>query len=592
LSVTLSFSIMLPVSRAIDVSSVTPSLMISCVVAMSTDYTLFMFSRFGEEMRANEDSRLAITNAMLTAGETILISGTTLCICFLGLTLLPLTFLQTMGLGAGCAVLACVLVSLSFVPAFVFSLPRYFSSAMTNDFATLYHWAKRRCSPPPADDSETRPMSFFTAVQPSRVEHVLSSRWYRLANWTIKHRYAVTAVLLLSMVPMIVVALRMTTSMEVVLSVPRGVESAKAYTRLGDQFGAGRISPYTLVLVPSDADAKEGVFTTAFFNESHEVIRNMMQHTPIEAFNGLVVFNGSFVSRDEWYSNLTSGTGEFADTMRAFTVMFSNVDKDLDLTTATAQTVLVTLDFSPFSDKGKHWLVNVRNDIKRSNSKLQVYLANGAGDVIDGIDLVYDFLPIEMCVTAAVVFLIMAISFRSLVVPIRSLLALSLTLSWTYGVATLVYNYGILDWLGWDAVSKYDGISWFTPVMCFSILTGFGLDYDCFILTRIVEYRTNAYTEHASIKLALYKTGSIITAAGMIMAIAFGGLLFSTMPLLNMCAFFMAFSVLFDTFVVRSLLVPATMGIFNNWNFWPRKLPPPVKDETCEESSSDVLLPE
>jgi uncharacterized membrane protein YdfJ with MMPL/SSD domain len=197
---------------------------------------------------------------------------------------------------------------------------------------------------------------------------------------------------------------------------------------------------------------------------------------------------------------------------------------------------------------------------------------------------------VQIGVTAAIVFVVMAVSFRSVIVPLRSIFSIALTIAWTYGFAMLIFNKGMLDWMGWAPLAKYDGISWFTPVMCFSILTGFGLDYDCFILTRIVEYRTQGYSEHASIRLGVYKTGGIITAAGMIMGIAFAGLMFSSMPLLNMCSFFIVFSVLFDTFVVRSILVPATMGILNNWNFWPRKLPAPVKEEDNFRIITTTLL--
>jgi len=75
----------------------------------------------------------------------------------------------------------------------------------------------------------------------------------------------------------------------------------------------------------------------------------------------------------------------------------------------------------------------------------------------------------------------------------------------------------------------------------------------------------------------MHKTGKIITAAGVIMAIAFSGLLLSGISAMNQLSFYLVFSVLFDTFIVRSLLVPSLMGLLKDVNWWPMKMPEPTK---------------
>ena len=102
-------------------------------------------------------------------------------------------------------------------------------------------------------------------------------------------------------------------------------------------------------------------------------------------------------------------------------------------------------------------------------------------------------------------------------------------------------------------------------------MAGLGLDYDIFLLSRVVEYVDNGHSTTDSIIHGLDKTGHIITAAGLIMAVAFGGLLFSNISILNECSFFLVVSVLLDTFLVRSILVPALMAIFGEWNWWPMR---------------------
>jgi len=108
-----------------------------------------------------------------------------------------------------------------------------------------------------------------------------------------------------------------------------------------------------------------------------------------------------------------------------------------------------------------------------------------------------------------------------------------------------------------------------------------GLDYDIFLVSRIVEFRMQGYSDRASIFRGTAKTGGVISGAGLIMALAFSGLCFADKLLLQQFGVLLITSVLFDTFVVRTVLVPALMLIAEGWNWWPRRMPPPVID-SCE----------
>ncbi|GAI87513.1 unnamed protein product, partial [marine sediment metagenome] len=138
---------------------------------------------------------------------------------------------------------------------------------------------------------------------------------------------------------------------------------------------------------------------------------------------------------------------------------------------------------------------------------------------------------------------------------------------------------GILDWMFPRVLGDVSAVYWATPVMSFSILLGLGLDYDIFLLSRISEYRNKGYTERASVIKGLYKTGGVISMAGIIMAIAFSGLMFSNVLVMTEFGFILTFAVLIDTFIIRTILVPAIMSIADKWNWWPGKKPEATKDE-------------
>ena len=99
--VSAAFALMYPVSLSVSVGSTVPSLMVSVAIAMSIDYSLFLLSRFREEVARGASPTRAVELMMGAAGHTVLISGATLTLCFAGLTGLPIVMLRTMGIGAG-----------------------------------------------------------------------------------------------------------------------------------------------------------------------------------------------------------------------------------------------------------------------------------------------------------------------------------------------------------------------------------------------------------------------------------------------------------------------------------------------------------
>ena len=89
-----------------------------------------------------------------------------------------------------------------------------------------------------------------------------------------------------------------------------------------------------------------------------------------------------------------------------------------------------------------------------------------------------------------------------------------------------------------------------------------------------MEEREAGWSDTDAVSIGLQRSGPIISWAGIIMAVAYGGFLFSEIPLLNQLGFFVVFAVLVDTFVVRPLLFPAMMNAMGRANYWPRAMPP------------------
>lgn len=107
---------------------------------------------------------------------------------------------------------------------------------------------------------------------------------------------------------------------------------------------------------------------------------------------------------------------------------------------------------------------------------------------------------------------------------------------------------------------------------------GLALDYDIFLFTRVREFRLKGWSNKAAIVKGVARTGRVITFAGIIMAIAFSGLAASSLMLLDQFAYVLMFSVLLDTFVIRTTLSPAIMYLCGHFNYEPCLAPPKYND--------------
>lgn len=172
-------------------------------------------------------------------------------------------------------------------------------------------------------------------------------------------------------------------------------------------------------------------------------------------------------------------------------------------------------------------------------------------DIVDNTVNTYYSFTLPSTVFSIVIYLSLVL--RSLIVPIR--LSLTLLVSSLVGVAVmfLVFN----------------SVYWLSPLIVFALLFSLGIDYDMFIILRIREERGK--DEDERILKGVVNTGLVVTAAGLILAGAFFSLMSSDMRFLDEIGFAVGFSILFDTFVVRPIFVPAIMSVLKQYNWWPSK---------------------
>lgn len=117
------------------------------------------------------------------------------------------------------------------------------------------------------------------------------------------------------------------------------------------------------------------------------------------------------------------------------------------------------------------------------------------------------------------------------------------------------------------------GLYWIVPIIGLPIIVGCTLDYDSFLVARIFEFREAGMETSAAVIYGLQDTARVITIAGCIMTVAFGSMLFSSVPVINQIGTILVMCSILDTFLVRSLLVPSLMLVAVDLNWWPKVMP-------------------
>ena len=175
-------------------------------------------------------------------------------------------------------------------------------------------------------------------------------------------------------------------------------------------------------------------------------------------------------------------------------------------------------------------------------------------------------LPIFIGAVLALSFLLLLVVFRSVLVPLKAVVMNLLSIGAAYGVIVAVFQWGWLaDVIG---VSKPGPIAPFIPMMMFAIVFGLSMDYEVFLLSRIREEYDRSHDNALAVADGLAATARVITAAALIMVTVFASFVLGDEPNIKIFGLGLAVAVLIDATVVRVVLVPATMELLGDRNWW------------------------
>lgn len=530
-------------------------------LGVGIDYALLIVTRYREQLHSGHTVRESVVIAMDTAGRSVLFAGTTVVISLLGMLVMGVSFVQGLAIGAASVVAVTVVASLTLLPALIgfagerVEVTRWRGLIAAALAAVALVGVGLGVTPlvvgfPLAvvvliAGFFVRPLKAEVRHRPPKpLRETLAYRWSR----AIQHRpwaFTVAGVVLLLVLAVPVLSLRLGFSDE--SNYGEETSTRRAYDLLVDGFGPGFNGPMILASELGDTVDPDSLAAVT------EAVRN----DPGVAFVSDASGNGpdqadslSGASAVRWQVVPRTGpqdeaTSDLVNRLRGDVLPPLEADAGLDI--AVTGTVPVNLDFSDF-------------------------LASR--------------LPYFFGAVLGLSFLLLLVVFRSLLVPLKAVIMNLLSISAAYGVVVALFQWG---WLSDITGVQPAPVEPWAPMMLFAIVFGLSMDYEVFLLSRIREEWRRTGDSRTSVADGLAATAKVISAAAAIMVFVFGAFILEDDRVVKLMGTGLAVAILLDATVVRMLLVPSTMELLGDRNWWiPRWLDRMLPDLDVEGHGSAV----
>lgn len=515
------------VVRLMPVSLFTPPFLIAVVLAMSIDYSLFLLSRFQKEMQSNCDPSRSLSVTMATSGRIVAQAGITLCCCFCCLLMIPVPLVSAMGMGGLVAVCMAMMASMSLTPCLIMLWPSFWEPQR------CCAWKRPGRSGCEAGQSSESSSSDLELQEGSASSSDAEAMWVRFGLCLRKWARLLMGLTLILAVPFLWQDLRLPDNiLGVVPALPSGASTTQLLQDMGDAFGYEAVFPTTLVLEsPEDVDLGEWRLRSCHALESiGQAVSESHPNFTASAFVGQIMIGGKCVTADvnsrQWSKS----------TSRISTILY------------------VAYGLNPMSPEGQEWI----RDFQKAVQTYQVgeWFVHGYGPRVasQAKALQERFAPL-VATTIAAVFIISVLFTRSLVSTMRALFCLSWMIAALWALCSWVFP---------------SGLYYVVPPMMLPFLVGVALDYDIFYVEAVLEHCRSGSTPKEASLSALNQTANTITAAGIIMIIAFVPLLLSSTLVMRQIGFMAVVGLAISSGWSTKVVAPLWLQMLDSCSFWPR----------------------
>jgi RND superfamily putative drug exporter len=489
-------------------------------LGLGIDYALLMVSRFREAISAGNDGPAASVIAARQAGRTLLISASTVAIGFLALLTVPISEIRSIGIAGFLVAGMSVLLTNTLVPTVLALLGRRISLGR---------------------------LPFTPKLDAHRAEST-GKHWRQWGKVIVAHPWLA---LLVAGTPLLLLAwqvVRLDTSIPRGDWLPQAAESVHALHTLREMGGDGIVDSLRIIVeLPTGSIAQ----TDAGWNVVDRVSKRLASDPRC----------GRVISITTIAENNRSSLRDLPrETRRTF---LSSDGRAALLEVLPANSVYVRDQVN--------WVRELRN-----SGALALTEVPGATLLVGGIPalnadyetIIRDRFPSVTALIVGGTLLALLCGFRSVFVALKAIALNLLSVAASFGALVLVFQDG--------RGSRFLGVPGGTgsvfplvPIVAFAIVFGLSMDYEVFLVARVLEARRSGMSERDAIPEGLARTAGLITSAAAIMIVVFAAFTFGSFLIVKMIGFTLAVAVLIDATLVRVVIGPALLRIAGDWNWWP-----------------------
>jgi putative drug exporter of the RND superfamily len=496
-------------------------------IALGIDYSLFIVSRFREELarmegHTRQDRAAAVGRTLATAGNAVLFSGTTVVVSLAGLWLVRSPKVHSMAMGMTAAVLVMMMISVTLLPAMLGML-----GARINRLALP--WARKSLANPDP-------------------EH---SRWAKLASMVMRRPVAIATVGTLLLGALAIPAFGLRFGVDLGSDAVADSRAGQGYAVVSDSFAPGVLAPISVVVSRGDGALNDAQLNAiSKFSASAAANRNVAEVVSLTTV------------LDETVRGHTAKDVQLA-TQKAGGALDSIVSKD-------GSTSIITV--RPRLGADTKETARVVEELRTSapvtfaQTQLTTHVGGGPAEIVDMIAESSRSMPIVIGAVLAASWVLLLVAFRSFLLPIKAIFMNLLTSGAAFGAAVLIFQDGHgAELLG---VERTGFIQVILPLFAFALVFGLSMDYEVFILSRMREEWERTSDNRRAVRVGITQTAGVVTAAATIMVVVFSSFLFTRILEIKQIGFMLGLAVLIDATIVRLLLVPALMRLMGSWNWW------------------------
>ena len=506
----------------IELNNLTPVLAVMIGLAVGIDYALFIMSRYRQE-RSRMDGPDAAGMAVGTAGSSVVFAGATVFIALFALLVARISFLTAMGLAAAGTVFMAVLVALTLVPAML---------GLLGDKAFAGRIPGVAGNP--------------TKRRPRRTKPTMGNRWVRTVQ---RVPGVVMALVVLGLGALTAPVLHMELALPADTTSNPDTTQRKAADLLSEGFGPGINGPFLVIVDGANADPDSAALQP--YIQGQEGEEDEQKKAALSSF----IYSVQRLNQVGGVKHAQL-VGVSKD-MKSAQIMVSPTTAPTDEATVGTASALRTasaeLEDATGAEIGMTGLTAVQLDItERLEEAMGPYLA---------------------IVVGLAIFLLLAV-FRSILVPLVAGLGFLLSVGGAFGLTVLVWQDGFTG-----LVPAPGPLISFMPIFLIGVTFGLAMDYQVFLVTRMREHfsrfpqgsggKYSKYNANDEATIAGFTAGArVVTAAAIIMISVFVAFISQPLPFIQIFGFALAAGVLFDAFLVRMSLVPATMFLMGHTTWW------------------------